>query len=107
MRSPWITLGLLLGMVMLATGASMDGVREARDWQYAADVAAAMGQPMVAYRFYEKSARVFAGTPHGEWAAQQAMKMKEILEQPAVSPGEDEPWTVEFLDHFSWPQPIE
>lgn len=107
MRSKGVTWGLLIGIVLLGTGASMDGLREARDWQYAGDIAAANGQPMVAYGFYEKSAHFFAGTPHGEWAAQQAMQMKEILKQPAISPGEDEPWTVEFLDHFTWPQPIE
>ncbi len=103
MRSGWITWGLLIGVVFFATGASVDGVREARELQLAGDIAKANNQPLVAYQFYEKAARAFAGTPHGQLAKREANKMGAKLAKPARSPAKDGPLCHELKDLLCWP----
>ncbi len=105
MRSNWVTLGLLAGIVMLGTGASPEAVLQAREWQRQGDLASAGGLYGVAYVAYQKVAKTFPGTRHGRYAASRARAMQAMLRHPARSPASDDAssWTAEVVDFFLWP----
>ena len=105
MRSQRWTAVLLAGIWTLGTGASVDGVREARRLQHAADLAAAIQDPEIAYTFYEKAALAFPDTRHGQLAASRGQAMKGILKAPARSPTSEDPasWVGELFDFLTWP----
>ena len=89
----------------LLMGSLVDGVRQARAWQHAGDVALANGELEAAHLFYQKVARIFPGTPHGR-LAQTQLKMLEVrLGEPQESPAL-ESWETckkEIIEFFTWP----
>ncbi len=108
MRTNWVTLGLLAGIVMLGTGASPETVVQAREWQREGDVARATntgGMDEVAYVAYSKIAQTFPDTRHGRVAAGRASEMRARLLTPQRSPASDDPgsWLEELVDFFLWP----
>ena len=105
MRSRWISGVLLVGVFTFATGATMDGIREAREWQYAGDIAMAKNQPLVASIFYEKVAKIFPNTAHGRLAQERLSQIRALLREPAVSPAHEPPgtWEKELTDFLTWP----
>lgn len=105
MRSRWITWGLLLGVFALGTGASVDGVQQAREWQHAGDIARAKQQWDAAHVFYSKVAETFPDTQHGRVAARRVRQMRAQMVAPDRSPASEDPlsWVGEFLDFLLWP----
>lgn len=105
MRSHRLMAVLLAGVWIFGTGATMEGVREARRWQHAAQIAAAVGNPEIAYIYYEKVASTFPGTPHGREAACQGWAMQTRLHAPAHSPASESAaaWIGEMVDFLTWP----
>ena len=105
MRSRVITLGLLLGVFALGTGASTDGVQQARDWQYYADTARAGKLWGPAYAFYAKIAETFPDTRHGRIAARRARQMRAQMAAADRSPASEDPisWLEEAIDFVVWP----
>ena len=105
MRSRWVTLVLLLGVFALGTGASIDGVQSAREWQHAGDLAEAEKMWDAAYQFYTKVAETFPDTRHGRVAAARAREMRAKMLVPARSSGRGDPvsWFDEILDFVLFP----
>ena len=108
MRTNWVTLGLLAGIVMLGTGASPETVVQAREWQRQGDIAGAAhagGMDDVAYMAYSKIAQIFPDTRHGRVAARHAREMRAKLLTPQRSPASDDSgsWLEELVDFFLWP----
>lgn len=105
MRSRVIALGLLLGALALGTGASPEGVQQARDWQNAADVARAGEMWDAAYQFYAQVAETFPDTRHGRVAARRARQMRAQMLAPDRSPASEDPvlWVGEIIDFVVWP----
>jgi hypothetical protein len=96
---------LLVGALTFATGASIDGIRQAREWQYAGDIAMALDQPLVAHVFYEKVAKTFPNTTHGQLAQERLREIRALLREPAVSPAHEPPgtWEKDLTDFLTWP----
>ena len=105
MRTSWVTLGLLVGIVMLGTGASPEGVAQAREWKREGDLASAGGLYEVAYVAYSRIAQTFPNTQYGRVAAIRASEIQDKLLTPQPSPASDEPgrWRQELVDFFLWP----
>ena len=105
MRPDWLKLVLLAGVLMLGTGASPEGVREADRLQREADIARSGGQWDIAYPRYLKLVQLFPETPHGKLAAVQAAEMREAVFTPDPSPDSEDwaAWTREIVDFFTWP----
>ena len=105
MRSRGMIGVLLIGAFVFCTGASVNGVRQARDWQYAGDLALANGQPVEAYFFHSKVAETFPGTPHARRAEKWTRTLNARLLRPIRSPAsEDEgTWAEEIFDFLIWP----
>ncbi len=105
MRSRWITGMLLVGTVACASGATVDGIQKAREWQHAGDIAMALDQPLVAAVFYEKVAKTFPGTAHGRLAEEQLSQIRKTVKEPAVSPAHEPPgiWEKDLTDFLTWP----
>lgn len=105
MRSRWITGVLLMGAVALGTGASTEGVRQAREWQHHGDSARAGRMWDAAHLFYNKVAKTFPDTPHGRVAARRVRQMRAQMVSPARSPASDDPlaWLGELVDFLLWP----
>lgn len=110
MRSRWIAAvftGLLffVGMAVFSPSLSADveGVREAREWLYAGDMARTFRQPVVAYQMYETVADTFPETIHGKVAAKRARAMRATLRRPLRPPTSDDGALVELIDLFLWP----
>ena len=113
MRAPWGVWGLLIGVMVLATGASggvpplagSEGVGQARDWQHAGDVALSGRQLEVAYVFYKKVAETFPDTAHGRYAAKRARMLETRMLKPARSSDSEGPgnWIEEIFDFLFWP----
>ena len=105
MRSRVITLGLLLGVFALGTGASTEGIKQAQDWQYYGDVARAGKLWGPAYAFYTKIAETFPDTRHGRVAARRARQMRANMLVPDRSPASEDPmsWLGEVFDFVIWP----
>lgn len=105
MRTQWMTGILLMGALVFCTGASVDGIRQAREWQWAGDLAVANGHPVEAYYFYQKIADTFPGTPHGRRAEKWTKTMNTRALRPVRSPASEDPgsWVEEVLDFVSWP----
>ena len=105
MRSNWLRIALLGGVLALGTGASPAGVRQADRWHREADLARAHGQWDIAYDRYFKLAQVFPGTPHGRMAVGPARRMQEWGLTPHRSPASDDPvsWICEAFDFVTWP----
>ncbi len=95
---------LLMGALIFCTGASVNGIRQARDWKWYGDVALANGQPVEAYYFYRKMASTFHGTPYARQAKRWTRPLNKQLLNPARSPAKDpHPWTGELVDFLTWP----
>lgn len=105
MYSRVITLSLLLGVLTLGTGASPEGVQQARDWQSQADVARAGKMWDAAYQYYAQMAETFPGTRYGRLGARRARQMRAQMVTPARSPASEDPgmWLEEIVDFFVWP----
>ena len=101
MNARFVTLSLLAGLLVLGTGASVDGVRQADDWQRAGDIALANHQPMFAYHFYKKNVETFPRTPHGRLAASRGNYCRQALRHPARVPS-GESWLREIYDFLTW-----
>ncbi len=105
MHSRVITLGLLLGALALGTGASTEGVQQARDWQYQADVARAGKMWDAAYQFYARIAETFPDTRHGRVAARRARQMRAQMVAGDRPPSSEDPVSFigEIVDFVVWP----
>lgn len=105
MHSRLITWVLLLGLVVLGTGASVQAVVHARDLQRIGDVAMGLKQWDVAYIYYSLLAEQFPGTPHGRMAEWRLKTVREKLAHPARPPYMSHPasWGRELFDHLTWP----
>ena len=105
MRAKWATWGLLLGLVTLGTGASAEGVQQARFWLRAGDIARSGGQWHVAYQYYNQAAETFPDTQHGKLANRRAYRMQRYLLAPDRAPFKEDPGShiEEFLDFLIWP----
>lgn len=105
MRMNGMRLAGLAGLLLLGTGASPKGVRQAERWQWEADIARAFGQWDVAYDRSAKTGVLFPGTPHGRIAAGRAERARELGVNPNRSPASDDPvsWTNEIFDFVTWP----
>lgn len=102
MKPRWIVGMLLAGIWTFGVGASVDGVREAREWQRAGDVARLFGQDAVAYHFYDKVATTFPGTVHGRFCAKRARAMWKHLRAPDRTSALGDSTIVEAIDFFNW-----
>ena len=105
MKPRWGIGILLVGVLFFGTGASTEGIRQAREWQQAADLATANGQPEEAYYFYKRLADTFPGTPHGRVGAKRAQAVRCQLLWPDRSPASENPCSLvgEFVDFLVWP----
>ena len=105
MRARWMTGIGLAGILLFCTGASVEGVRQVREWQWAGDLALANGQPMEAYAFYRKIAETFPETSDGRWAGKRARALIGRISKPTRSPASEDPcvWVEELVDFFVWP----
>lgn len=105
MRSTWMTLACLAGVVIFATGASVEGVQEARRLQRYGDIPTALGQPDAATVYYRRIAEVFPDSPHGRYAASRSRRMRSTLLRPQRGPGEESgaAWVGELIDFLTWP----
>lgn len=105
MHSNGMTGWLLGAVVLFACAASSEGVDQARQWQYQADVARAGGMDAIAYRFYRNVAEVFPNTPHGRSAAVRAAQMRGHLLWVDRSPASEDPESFlgEAIDFLVWP----
>ena len=106
MRSDWLSLSLLAGVLIFGTGAApTGGVREADRLQREADVARSGGQWDIATPRYMRMVELFPETPHGRLGAARARKMRAAALNPDRSPTSEDPvsWTYEILDFFTWP----
>ena len=106
MRSDWLNLGLLAGLLVVGTGAApTEGVRKAEEWQHEADVARAGGQWDIAYPRYMKMMEVFPETPHSEVGAKGAQEMRSAALKPNEAPDSQShrAWLDEIVDFFTWP----
>lgn len=105
MRSRWMSGMLLVGALVFCTGASVNGVRQARNWQHAGDLALANGQPVEAIFFYNKITETFPGTPHARRAQKWTKTLNARLARPVRSSGSEDPgtWTEELFDFLIWP----
>ncbi len=100
-----ISMVLLTAAWIFNTGASLEGVREVREWKHAGDLASALNQPLVAYPFYERVAKALPGTRHGNLAAGRARTTRGKLLAPPAQPTSEDPSTFigEVLDFLIWP----
>ena len=105
MRSDIVIGGLLLAVVGLATGASLEGVQQARSWQRRGDIARANQQWDAAYAFYTRAAETFPGTPHGRVARARAREARAYLLRPQRPSSNETPasWVGELIDFLTWP----
>lgn len=105
MSSRWVAGVLLLGAFALGTGASVEGVQRAREWQRAGDLAAAGKMWDAAYQIYTKIAETFPDTRHGQTAARRAREMRAKMLSPARSSAREDPfsWIGEALDFVIFP----
>ncbi|MBI3318419.1 MAG: hypothetical protein HYZ90_04620 [Candidatus Omnitrophica bacterium] len=105
MRSRWMRGLLLAGALMLGTGASADGMREAREWTYAADLALICRQPVVSYSYYRLVADTFPETRYGRYAAKRARWLGAKLQRRPRSPETEGPGSFieEAIDFVTWP----
>ncbi len=101
-RGIWV---LLMGALVFCTGASVKGIRQARDWQYAGDLAVANKQPVEAYFFNSKIAETLPGTPHARRAQKWTRTLSTRLARPIRSPASEDAGTgmEEFFDFLWWP----
>ncbi|MDO8730282.1 MAG: hypothetical protein Q7J69_03740 [Candidatus Omnitrophota bacterium] len=106
MRSSWLVLSLLAGVLIFGTAAAPTaGVREADRLQREADVARSGGQWDIAAPRYMKLAELFPETPHGRAGASRAREMRAWAREPDRSPASEDPvsWIHEIADFFTWP----
>ena len=105
MRSAWVKGMLLAGVALLGTGASVEGIKEARQWQYQGDLARAHGQWEMAYLAYRQIADTFPNTRHGKLAAKRARVLEKRMRRIERSPAEEDAgyWVSEIFDFLLWP----
>ena len=105
MRSNSLRFGWLIGLVLLGTGASSNGVGQAEQWHHEAEIAKVFGQWATVYERSFQGARVFPRTPHGRNAEGLAQEARDQMVTPARSPASED-WTSqkeEIRDFFVWP----
>ena len=102
MGSRWAVGMLLAGIWVFGSGASVDGVREAREWQRAGDMARLFGQDAQAHHFYDKVATTFPGTVHGTYCAKRARATWGRLRAPDRSIALGDNSIVELIDFLNW-----
>ena len=101
MRAQWMTLGLLAGLLICGTGASVEGVRQAEEWQRTGDLALMNHQWEEGYIFYSKNVETFPRTRHGRLAAFRGNYVRGKLSNPSqMSIHED--WLGELYDILTW-----
>jgi len=100
-----LILGLLLSVFLMGSGASTEGIREARKLQHKADVALSKQQMEIAYHFYSLLAETFPGTRHGRLAKKRVRSIARHLARPSRSPASEDTVssTTEFFDFLTWP----
>lgn len=105
MRAKGFHLGLLVAVLLLGTGASSEGVKQADRWLKEGQVAHAVGQWDAAYDAYMKVVQVFPGTPHARLAARMALHMQDWALAPDRSPAAEDPVSLacELFDLVTWP----
>lgn len=101
-RMTWIGLAAVL---LLGTGASPEGVGQAREWQRQGDLASAGHQWDIAYAAYVQIAETFPNTTHGRVAAARARRMRAAMLSPERSSSSEDlgSWIEEFFDFLIWP----
>ena len=82
-----------------------NGIRMARQWQLAADIAYAHGRWEEAFHFYEKIALTFPGTRHGRFAAERMERIAAQLASPQRPPDSEDAdsWIAELWSFLTWP----
>ena len=105
MRSDRLRFGWLIGLLVLGTGASANGVRQAEKWHQEAETARTFGQWDVVYDDSFRTMQTFPGMPHARLAAHLALQAHDHMVHPGRSPASDDPvsWTTELLDFVTWP----
>lgn len=105
MRSQGMMWMALSGALVFCTGASVSGVRQARDWQHAGDLAVANDQPLEAAVFYRKITQTFPGTSHARRAQKWNRTLNKRLARPVRSPASEDPgrWVEELFNFLTWP----
>ena len=105
MRLNLLRFGLLSALMVLGTGASTEGVKEADRWLREADLARSGGQWDIAYGRYARTAGTFPGTPHGRVAAGRARWMQDWALSPNRGPASEDPVSLvcELFDLVTWP----
>ena len=102
MRSRRLGGWMLIAVWFFATGASVDGVREAREWQHAGDVARLFEQDAVAHQFYSKTAETFPGTTHGRYCRKRARSMWGKLRKIDRTSALGDCTVAEMIDFLTW-----
>ena len=105
MKIRFLSVGWLIAVFLLGTGASTEGARQAREWQHAGDMAMAGGLLLEAHAFYSMAAETFPGTRIGRYAQGKADWTRKRLRAPGRSPTSESfcTWAEEVVDFFTWP----
>lgn len=101
MRSRLWVCALLMGLMGLGTGASVEGVHQAEEWQQAGDLALHNDSLAIGSVYYTKVIETFPGTPHSKMAAWRGDYCQYRLRHPNhIPPGEN--WWAELYDTLTW-----
>jgi len=105
MRSNGLRLGWLIGLLVLGTGASSNGARQAEQWHRESEIARTFGQWDIVYNRSLQAIQIFPGMPHARLAARLALQARDRMVHPGRASASDDPvsWTNEILDFFTWP----
>ena len=105
MRLRELTWMMLAGLLLVGTGASIEGVERAREWQWNGDVISAGGMWEYAYLYYRRNAETFSDTEHGKVSRARARTARHRALTPEHSPAIETPasWWQEMLDFITWP----
>lgn len=105
MRSDLLRFGWMIGLLILGTGASSAGVRQAEQWHREAEVARSLEQWDIVYDRSLWAAQLFPGLPHGRMAVSLARQAKDRMLHPGRSSASDDPvsWVHEAMDLVTWP----
>ena len=101
MRSRLWVLVLLAGLMCFGTGASVNEVRQADEWQRAGDLAIQNDSVGIGSTFYAKVVETFPGTPHAKVAAYRGDYCQYRLRHPNHMPPEEN-WWRDIYDTLTW-----
>lgn len=101
MRLRAITGMLLMVLLVLGTGASIEGIRKAQDWSHAGDLAFHNRDYLTAYMFYMKAVDTFPSTRYGRYCASKADYCRRRIKYPTDNPANGD-FFRELYDHFIW-----